>query len=206
MCLPCQAFNYDDGTTAFVSSNNIVLRSRAGETNHGTENTYTSNLIFPPSGISCWWVSTPTPLTRQYNNTCISLQHADSYGVDFFGNPCSPHTLDTDYETSANNTYYLPYTANNATAAAAQFFSCGGASLTLHDVQLLATKNVSLYEHTEQGSIVSTGPVQYPFWRELGPRWLEFTSEVCPFPPASEHRQQWKDGQWRHRTQSTRRT
>ena len=199
-----QAFNYDDGTTAFDSFNNVVLRSRAGETNHGTANTYTSNLIFPPAGISCWWVSTPTPLTQQHNNTCISLQPADQYGVDFFGNPCSTYTLNTDYETSSNNTYYLPYTHDDAEAAAAQFFRCGDTSLTLQDVQTIGAKNVSLIEHSEQGSIVSTGPLQYPYWRQLGPQLLDFPTDVCPFPPpAAAHQHRQRDGQEKRRPRVT---
>ena len=162
-----------------------MLRSRAGETNHGTANTYTTNLIFPPAGISCWWVSTPTPLTQQYNNTCISLQPVDLYGVDFFGNPCSVTTLDTDYETSANNTYYLPYALNDSSAADELFFNCNGVQLPLAGVQQLGINDTTLVKHTEQGSTVSAGPLQYPFWRNLGPLWLNFTTDVCPFPPAA---------------------
>ena len=178
-----QAFNYDDGATAIHSSSNVVLRSRAGETNHGTQNFYHSNLIFPPPDISCWWVSTPTPLTVQRNNTCIALNTAPTYGVDMFNNPCSNTTLHLSYETSSDNTYWLPaYT--NSTALSAPFIRCGGQSYSLAELQQLGRSTPEQVDHTEQGSTVSTGPMVYPYWRHLGPQWLDCQTTLCPMPPA----------------------
>ena len=172
-----------------TSSDNVVLQSRAGETNHGTQNFYFSNLIFPPAGISCWWVSTPTPLTVQSNNTCIVLERAPTYGVDVFNNPCSNATLNRDYETSSDNRYWLPAyaeTAGNGSVVDAAFIRCGGTSYSLPQLQQLGSAFPAQLAHTEQGSTVSAGPLQYPYWRHLGPEWLGLQDTRCPVPSSPE--------------------
>ena len=167
------AFDHDDGSTAFLNYENVLVNSRT-KLYLGTNITYDGNLLLPLSGLSCWWFPTYGPRCRYQNNLCMQLgvaslgEHA-GFIYDLWANGCSESALLQQFPSTFNNSYFLTSSYNDSQPAV----SCNGAEYSLAAFQAWNSS------YAEPGSSLQPLLSRYPYYRYVGADLLGLSDYVC---------------------------
>lgn len=165
------AFDLDDGSNSWVIYQNLALNSRI-KNYQGANQQYFNNTFFPFQGYGCSIFPSGLDGTQVFsNNTCamIKWSHKQAFADvrGYTGMSVVSNTLIKYSLTSSNNYMLPPYGSDTCV------------SYSGLDTNLTSFQAIGLPNHNELGSITSTIPSIYPYYRFWGPVLLGYNDSLA---------------------------
>jgi hypothetical protein len=166
------SFDCDDGTSNWIFYDNILTNSRL-KTSTSIEQEYYNNLIIPPPGLNCIWITTGyIPSMIYQNNTCFLSGWSDNTNTQaitgYAGTGSGTLALMTSITSTAYNTYITPLYSSTVYA------DLGSVDYTIQQWQALPYPG-----KVDIGSTLQSSPMFYPYYRFWGPTILGYNISLA---------------------------